>query len=316
MFLDSFKVMSFAVIRVFLLGAIGYFLVKKNIINSDGISTLTRLVIEVTLPIFIFSQLVRNFNFSLYSDWWVFPLMSVSVTVIGFIVGALFTKFIHHIQYKRQFLSLVTFQNAGYLPLALTVALLPKDKTASMFIYIFLFLLGFNLTMWSIGVSMLVFSKTRGFKWESLFSSPVIATIFSLLFIFFGLNKFLPEMILKPLEMTGDCTLPLAILIVGGNLAEIQLINIHKKEILLILLAKLVILPLLGLLLVMRFKLPQLLGLLILIQLAMPPATSLSIIIKHYKKEDLLISQGIFFGHLASLITVPLFLSLYRTFAI
>ncbi len=316
MFLDSFKVMSLAVIQVFLLGAIGYFLVKKNIIGSQGISTLTQLVIKVTLPIFIFCQLVRNFNFSLYSDWWVFPLISVGITLIGFVVGALFTKFIQDIQYKRQLLSLVTFQNAGYLPLALTAALLPKDKTASMFIYIFLFLLGFNLTVWSIGVSMLAFSKTRRFEWESLFSPPVIATIFSLLFIFFGLNKFLSEIILKPLEMVGDCTLPLAILIVGGNLAEIQLIDIHKKEIFLMILAKLVILPILGLLLVMRFRLPQLLRLLILIQLAMPPATSLSIIIRHYKKEDLLISQGIFFGHLASLITVPLFLSLYHTFAI
>jgi len=46
-------------------------------------------------------------------------------------------------------------------------------------------------------------------------------------------------------------------------------------------------------------------------QLAVPPATSLSVIVRHYKKEDLLISQGIFFGHIVSLVTLPLFLSLY-----
>jgi predicted permease len=52
-------------------------------------------------------------------------------------------------------------------------------------------------------------------------------------------------------------------------------------------------------------------GLLLLVQLAMPSATSLSVIVSHYKKEDLLISQGIFFSHLASIITIPAFLIIY-----
>jgi predicted permease len=76
-------------------------------------------------------------------------------------------------------------------------------------------------------------------------------------------------------------------------------------------LAKLIILPVLGLWLIVKFKLPELIGLLIIMQLAVPPATSLSVITRHYKKEDLLISQGVFFGHLLSIITLPLFLSLY-----
>jgi len=55
---------------------------------------------------------------------------------------------------------------------------------------------------------------------------------------------------------------------------------------------------------------------LILMQLAMPSATSLSVIVRHYKKEDLLISQGVFFSHILSVITIPLFLSLYFTLTI
>jgi predicted permease len=57
-------------------------------------------------------------------------------------------------------------------------------------------------------------------------------------------------------------------------------------------------------------------GLLVLMQLAMPPATSLSVITRHYKKEDLLISQGVFFGHIASVITIAIFLSLYFTLSV
>jgi hypothetical protein len=158
---------------------------------------------------------------------------------------------------------------------------------------------------------MLTFSRAKKFELGSLFSPPVIATIFSLLFIFLGLNKVMPEAILKPLRLVGDCTLPLAMFVVGGNLAQIHLGKVDKKAICLITLTKLIILPALGLLLIKQFRFPELIGLLIIMQLAMPPATSLSVIVSHYKKEDLLISQGVFFGHILSIITIPVFLSLY-----
>lgn len=311
MFLESFKITGLAVTQIFLLGAVGYFLVKRNILGQDGLNSLSRLVIEITLPILIFCQLVKDFSFRQYPDWWVFPLISIAITAVGLLVGGAFTGFIRGRQHKLQFLSLVTFQNSGYLPLALVAALLPKDKVDSMFIYIFLFLLGFNIVMWSLGVYMLSFHQNRRFELGSLFSPPVIATLFSLIFIFLGLNKFVPILILRPLQMVGDCTLPLAMFVVGGNLAEIHLRHTDKKAVFFMTLAKLIILPLLGLLLIMKFKLSELMGLLILIELAMPPATSLSVIIRHYEKEDLLISQGVFFGHIISIITIPVFLSLY-----
>jgi predicted permease len=247
----------------------------------------------------------------MYPDWWIFPLISIAITVIGLAAGALFSPFIKGQQHKLQFLSLVAFQNSGYLPLALIAALLPQDKQEVMFIYLFLFLLGFNLVIWSFGVYILSFHKNKKFELASVFSPPVVATLFSLLFIFLGINRFMPQLVLKPLTMIGECTLPLAMFVVGGNLAEIRLNNIDIKAMSLLTLVKLIILPALGLLLVTKLRLNPLLGLLIIMQLVMPPATSLSLITRHYKKEDLLISQGIFFGHIASILIIPIFLSLY-----
>jgi len=313
MFLESFKITGLAVAQIFLLAALGYFLIKKNMLGSEGLNALSRLVIEVTLPLMIFCQLIKDFSFTLYSNWWIFPLISIAITIAGLIVGSVFLGFIRGPQHKLQFLSLIAFQNSGYLALALVTALLPSDKLDSMFTYIFLFLLGFNLVMWSLGVYILSFTRAKKFELGSLFSPPVIATLVSLILIFFSLNKFIPQAVLKPLRMVGDCTLPLAMLVVGGNLASIHLGHIDKKAMSLMILAKLIILPVLGLWLVIKFKFPELVGLLILMQLAVPSATSLSLIITHYKKEDLLISQGIFLSHIVSLVTLPLFLSLYFT---
>jgi predicted permease len=316
MLASSFRITGVAVAQIFLLAAIGYILVKKNILGHDGLDALSRLVIEITLPVLIFCQLVKDFSFGLYPDWWIFPLISIAITIAGLMLGSLFTVFIKGHQHKAQLLSLITFQNSGYLPLPLIAALLPKEKADIMFIYLFLFLIGFNLVVWSAGKYMLTFSGLKKFELGTLFSPPVITAISSLIFISLGLNKFVPDAALKPLRMVGDCTLPLAMLVVGGNIAEIHLGKIDKKAIALIVLSKLIILPLLGLWLVIKFRLPQLMGFLVLLQLAVPPATSLSVIVRHYKKEDLLVSQGIFFGHILSIITIPVFLSLYFTLSV
>lgn len=313
MFLQSFKITGIAVAQIFLLGAIGYFLTKKKLLGETGLGILSRLVVEITLPILIFCQLVKDFRFNLYPNWWIFPLMSLLITVAGLFSGCLFIGFIKGRQYKMQFLSLTTFQNSGYLPLALIAALLPREKIDAMFIYLFLFLAGFNLIMWSAGVYMLSFRERKKFELGSLFSPPVIATLAGLVSVFFGLNRFIPDAVLNPLRAVGDCTLTLAMFVVGGSLASIHLRRIDRRAVLLMILAKLIILPLLGLWLVIKFNLPQLTGLLIIMELAVPPATSLALIARHYKEEDLLISQGIFFGHIVSLVTLPVFLSLYFT---
>lgn len=311
MFIESFKIVGSAVAEIFLLGAIGYFLMKKNILGEEGLDSLSRLTIDITLPLLIFCQLIRDFDFKLYPNWWIFPLISIAVTMLGLGVGFIFTGFIRGRQHQLQFLSLTAFQNSGYLPLVLLAALLPKERLGPMFIYLFLFLLGFNFVMFSLGMYMLAFSRDKKFELSSLFNPPVISTIIGMFLVFLGWNKFIPGFVFNPLKMIGDCTLPLSILVVGGSLAKIHLEHVDRKAILLLTLGKLVILPALGLLLILRIKLPPLIGLLILLELAVPSATTLSVIIRQVKKEDLLISQGIFFSHLFSMVTLPLFLSLY-----
>jgi len=309
--LESFKIIGVAVGQIILLGVIGFFLVKRNILAHTGLDALSKLVMEVTLPILIFCELVKNFSFRQYANWWVFPLLSIAITAAGLILGSVVLKLIKGHQEKLQFLSLTAFQNSGYLPLALIAAFLPGPQRETMFIYLFLFLIGFNLVMFSLGVHMICFHKEREFELGSLFSPPVIAAVFSLALIFFGLQKFIPGSAIKALRMAGDCTLPLAMFVVGGSLAEINLSRIHKGAMFFVILIKLIILPALGLWLIIRLGLPELVGLLILIQLAMPSATTLSVITRYYKKEDILASEGIFFTHIASIITIPVFLSLY-----
>ena len=316
MFLENFKITGLAMIQIFILGALGYILIKKKLFSHAGLDALSRLVIQVIFPALIFTQLLANFNFTIYPNWWIFPLISLVITVAGLVLGLILLKLIRLKTHKLQFLSLVGFQNSGYLPLAMVAGMFSGQELSNIFIYIFLFLLGFDLVAWSLGIYMLTYEKQARFKLQSIFSPPVITDLVTLLLIALGLNKFIPACVFKPVQMVGNCTLPLAMLVVGGNIALVELKNINKKAVFFFLLGKLIILPVLGIWVVLKFNLPQLFGFLIVMQLAMPSATSLSVIIRRYNKEDTLISQGVFFSHIISLLTIPLFLSIYLSLVV
>lgn len=311
MFIEHFQITGIAVLQIFMLSAVGFLLVRKRFLSGRGLDDLSRLVMDVSLPVLIFCQLIKDFSFCLYPNWWVFPLISIAITVFGLVAGFLFVRFIDKEQEKLQFLSLVAFQNSGYLPLALVAALFPAQSLGEIFIYLFLFLMGFNLVMFSLGVHILNFHKEKKIKLSSLLSMPVLATLLSLVIVYFGINKLFPDSLIKPLRILGDTTLPLAMIVVGGNLAQINLKAINKKAVILLILVKMIILPLSGILFLRVFNISGLLGLLILIQLAMPSAVTVSTILRASNKEDILATQGIFITHLAALITVPAFLILY-----
>jgi len=295
--------------QIFILGGLGYLLIKKGILSHGGLEALSRLLIQIIFPALILSQMLKGFSFNLYPNWWVFPLLSLAITFTGMLVGWLLLKLAGIKTHKLQFLSLVAFQNSGYLPLAMAAAIFTGQQAND--IFIFLFLLGFDLVAWSLGIYLLTYEKQAQFKLQSFFSPPVIANLVSLMLIALGINKLIPGVVMSPLSMVGNCTLPLAMIVVGGNVALVQLKAVDRRTTVIYLMGKLIILPVLGIAAVLKLGLPELVGFLVVMQLAMPSATSLSVIIRRFNKPDGLISQGVFFTHLISLFTIPLFLSLY-----
>ncbi|MDD4909504.1 MAG: AEC family transporter [Candidatus Omnitrophica bacterium] len=311
MFIASFNSVFAACFQVFVLGFLGYICFKRRLVDDNGLNFISKLTIEVTLPLLIFTSILRNFSFSAFNLWWLLPLIGVAVSVCGFFVSLPFSPFFKAGQERRQYMALIGFQNAGYLMIMFISSYFSGADKENMLILLFLFLLGFNLLVWSFGVSFLTGRSLRSFELGSLFSPPVIAALSGLLAVLLGLNRYLPGPLIQPFKMLGDCTSPLALFMIGGNLARVRPKDLNPKLISLASLGKLVILPFIALILVVNLNLPRLLGLLILLEAAMPPAVSSSVILRHYKKEDIFVSQGIFFGHILSVLTVPLFLSLY-----
>ncbi len=310
-----FQTVLLAMAKIAALGSIGYIFAKVKILNQKVNRALATIIIYITLPLLIFSEILRKFDFKQYSLWWIYPLISIAITLFGFVVAKAFLGFRKEKQsqaQRRQFVSLVTFQNSGYLPLILVATLFSSEVAGELFVLIFLFLIGFNLIVWSYGTRYLIGGKLRDLRISSLFSPPVIATVISLVGVSFGCKQYVSDIVIDIAHTVGSWTLFLAMIAIGANLAQVSLQNIDKKAIVSVCTLKLIILPLCALLLLTLVRVPQLLGFLILIELAVPSATSLSLIARHHDIEDVYVSHGVFFTHVGSIITIPIFLMLFQ----
>ena len=299
-----------AMLQILALGACGYFLVKTRLLGRRGLDILSWLLVHVFLPCFIFYKLVSFFDFNRFAGWWHIPLIGFGLTAAGFllgwVMGALDQKFL----FKDEFKALIAFQNSGYIPFLL-ISALPAYQQEHLYVYIFLFIIGFDVLLWTLGVWLLTKSQSPRLEFKRLLNPPLLTIVLTLILIYFGWHKGVPEGILKATSLLGKVTLSLAMIVVGGNLATTGLRRINFYDVSLAALTKLILFPLLVLIVLTVLKVEPLIGLLVMIETMMPSAVTLAVIGQHYGAPNReFIYQVIFVTHLVSIVTIPIFLAL------
>ena len=262
MFALTFQTSVIAIIQIFLLGTAGYVLVKRAVIGDEGLKLLSHLMVNIFFPLFIFYQLTHHFDFKAIPFWWVFPLISLGVILTGAGVSALLLA-VFPIKLRNEFRAVTGMHNAGYLPLLLATTLPLGEQAGTLYIYILLFILGFDFCLWSLGVWLLRRDDIPAMDLRKLINPPLLTMAGTLLLISLGLHKFIPEAVMKPVKILGDCALPIAMIVTGGNLAMTKMSNIRKLDIAVVCAGKLLIMPMLGFLFVLLFKPDPLIALLI-----------------------------------------------------
>ncbi len=305
-------VVSLAVIKLSLVALLGAALYKRRIITEEVLRFLTLFVINFSVPALIFAHLIDNSQVVLEHNILHFLALSIAIFIAGYILGFFFSFKRSH-EFKREFVSLVSFQNSGYLPLNIALFLFPPAIREEFLVYIVLNLLGFNIIMWSVGSFFIFKRKEEKFKFSSVFTPPITSTLFALALIYNNGAKFVPSVILIPVKMIGDVSFVLSMLILGSWLAKIKLEGLSRRLFYVgeAGVLKLIVLPLLFLLMVIQFKIFSLFGLFIVLQASMPSAASLPIIANLRCADSEFVSQGVFLTHVLSICTIPLWLGLY-----
>lgn len=306
----------YAVLHLVIIAGLGYFLRRRNIMQESADTFLTTLLVNISFPCLVFATIAEQFTSSQLPVLGKLFIADVGIFIAGVLAAGLPVLFLKRLPHKQEIVGLAAFQNCAYIPMNIALFIKEPVFRDKFLLYVFLYTAGFNLLMWSIG-SFLVFKKEKErFDPGTLFSPPVSSVFVSLAVVLTGLVRFIPGVLLSSIKTVGEASFFLSLLLLGSALSLIDVHIFRKKSILIALAAvtfiKLLVVPLLVHVVDMQLAMRGILGFFILVQAAMPAAVSL-IVVGAYRKADVqFLSAGIFLTTVVSVVTIPLWLNMYR----
>jgi len=240
-------------------------------------------------------------------------LAGIVMALVGTGLGAL--VFARRLPEKRNMLPLAGMQNAGYLVLPIGMALFP-DRFDTFALYVFLFILGYNPILWSLGKLLVSGSGGSRPGWRQFVTPPFIANLVAIAFALGGVGRFLPGPVLGAIDLLGTAAVPVATLVLGAVLGSIDVrLRSHIADTARALGVKLMLLPSVTVVLLHLTRLHvsnPLLAEFFVIEAASAPAVALVLQVRTYGGDERRVGSVMFFSYLACTLTLPVWVAVWR----
>ncbi len=319
-----------ATLKVFLMGAAGYFVVWRGLLQPAGVSALAALIANLALPCLIFQRFAIQFDPAQFPRWWVLALAGAMLQLTQLGLGWLLSRRLTPAQGRDEMTMLLGFQNSGFFVLPLLQSLLQPDEFNRAAIVLFVFIIFFNGSLWPIGNRVLL--KQRGFDWKSIvLAPPTLWTIISL--IVFGLfhaqTLFMRDSLLwhsiigggvggapGAIQLIGDTTIPLATIVLGATIAQtVRAGNFSNPRLAgEVAFWKLAAWPLLGLALIKFWPGPlfddRVLRLIIMLEFSVPVSTNIVVFCQQKNYQMKLMPAASLACYALCILTIPFWIAL------
>jgi predicted permease len=216
-FLAAFGSAWLAILKVFLVIAVAGLLVRRGILGQGAVTGLSDATVVLFLPCLIFSKVAATLDPTAFPLWWTLPISGVAMSAAG--LGIAFLAFRRELPAKNNMLAVASMQNAGYLVLPVGLALYPAefDRFA---LYCFLFILGFNAVLWSVGKALATGNGRSG-GWKGLVTPPLIANVAATSLALAGADRLVPRIVLESADLVGQAAVPAATVVLGAVLGSV-----------------------------------------------------------------------------------------------
>lgn len=306
----SFIPMFKAIIQIFIVMGIGGVLLRKKILPDSIFDALSKALVLVFLPCLSFTKIVKGLDTEAYPLWWILPAASIIITFFSLTVSYLF--FFKNRKDKRDLMALSSFQNCTFFVLPIGKMVFPEqfDQFA---LFVFLFALSANPLLWS--VAKVLISSKADISIKKLFTPPVVASLSALAVVLLGVQHYIPDVILEPLDLLGSATVPVATFILGATLSHATIGELPKLiDTLKYLSIKFCIIPIATILCLIYFNIKDTMPLLcqfLIIQSAAAPAAALTIQVRHYGGNVKRTGSAMLIGYILCLFILPLWLAIW-----
>lgn len=297
--MDAFLSVILEVAVILLLIVIGYFTVKKGMFTKESLGSITSFLLYIVTPCLLVSSFLSAEPGKL--DGWtmllavVLPALSI---VISIAVSYLFFR--REPSGRRRVLRFsMIFCNVGFMGIPLVEGIVGSEGV----LYGSFFIAVFNIFCWTYGYVMMGGGKVR---LKALLLNPgVIGIVIGL--PLYLLDVPVPALIERPIELISALNTPLAMIVVGGYIAQVKLrafvsdLAVYKMAVL-----RLVVAPLLYLALVWLLRPDETLLMSTVIQAATPVAANCVLFAVQYDSDAELASKSVAVSTALSVVTIPL----------
>ena len=297
------------IVVIFLMMAIGYFIVKIGLFRPDDSKVLSNLVVYICFP----CVLIDAFQIELT----VRAAKGLILAVIAAVAAHAFMLLVVKILERPLGLNSIEkvsiiYTNAGYLVIPLVTAVLGEEWV----FYTTAFLLVQNVMIWTHGVSILKGSSQQDIK--KIFLSPnIIALAVALLLFLAGIR--LPIVLASCVESMSSLVTPASMLVIGMVIGDVDLKWVFRqKRPYLICLIRLVVIPVtaaagLGIVERMGFHADaEYILLMVLIAVAAPVAAIITQLAQIYDKDVRYASVINVMSVVFCILTMPLAVLIYE----
>lgn len=305
-----------SILTIIIIIAVGYYLTSKNWFNEETSKSFAKLVTNVSLPAYMISNLMGNFNKSkleyLAAGLWV-PFLSISLCILLSIV---FSKLLKIKEGRKgTFESMFFNSNTIFIGLPINIALF-GDKSVP---YVLLYYIANTTFFWTLGVYFISKDsrdKTNGSKTsfnviKNIISPPLLGFIIAIILIL--LNIKLPDFIMDTCKYLGQLTTPLSMIFIGISIYFVKLRDIKlNRDILGVLSGRFIISPLTMLLIVYFLPIPSLMKKVFIVQSAMPVMTNAPIIARAYNADSSYAAVTATVSTILSMVTIPIMMVLFQ----
>ena len=310
----TFFTIAGTITKLFILMAIGYFSYNFRLVDDRFVDTLSLLLVRVVVPALIISEITGCFSFQEYPYWWFLPIAAILLSLAGMIAGVIVSRFFKGAAASASVITCSCgFQNCGYLPMNLILFSFTGMIADRLLVDVFLFIMGFNLLMWSLVPLFLSGKLKSGFNMKVFLNPPVIATVFSLIWVALLGKGSMPHIVMDPVRLLGRAAFPLSMFALGAYLCRHRAYDPEDKGALAACAAvKLFVFPAVVLLVLFFVPLAPDYRFFLFLQGIMPTAVSLVVIGSYTGINNNFFSSCIFYTHLIAFFSIPAWLAVYR----
>lgn len=300
MLFGNTQIVAGQVAVLFLLIGTGFVIRKLGWINEQGIRQMTTILLMIIAPCIIIDSFQMPYEPELFVSLLIAGGSAILTHLIGIVIGRF--SFRGQPEASRKVLRFsIIFSNCGFMCIPILQAVLGSRGVFLGSVYIAVF----NIVQWTYGVLLMTGDRKDINLRKALINPGTIGLIIGLGFFITGFK--LPSIPAQAVSYLADLNSPVAMLIIGAQMADTRLGDIWKNpQNILVTFYRLLLIPVLVLLILHAFNLDRDLILACLIPACAPTAAGAVLFATRYRQNVALATHTIALTTLLSIVSIPL----------